>query len=86
MMQQKSFAPIFLLSFLSVILVKLEAANAQGAAAVERAVVNHGDDVVRAAPGILATIMALFTENPLLSIIVVIVVLVVVGKALSQAS
>lgn len=76
---------MFLVSFLSVILFKLEAANAQASAI--KAIRTNADDVVKNAPSILAVIMAL-TENPVLvlRIVLVVIILFIAGKILSQAS
>ncbi|MEZ2279284.1 MAG: hypothetical protein ACBR12_20475 [Microcoleus sp.] len=84
-MKHKFFAPMFLVSFLSVILFKLEAANAQASAI--KAIRTNADDVVKNAPSILAVIMAL-TENPVLvlRIVLVVIILFIAGKILSQAS
>ncbi|XZN96756.1 MAG: hypothetical protein ACM65K_00090 [Microcoleus sp.] len=86
-MKHKFFAPMFLVSFLSVILFKLEAANAQASAI--KAIRTNADDVVKNAPNILAFIMALI-EYPVLRIVLVVIflfiILFIVGKILSQAS
>lgn len=74
---------MFLVSFLSVILFKLEAANAQSSAI--KAIQTNADDVVKNAPRILAVIMALI-EYPVLRIVLVVIFLFIVGKILSQAS
>lgn len=78
---------MFLVSFLSVILFKLEAANAQASAI--KAIRTNADDVVKNAPNILAFIMALI-EYPVLRIVLVVIflfiILFIVGKILSQAS
>ncbi|WP_341736040.1 hypothetical protein [Microcoleus sp. CAWBG640] len=83
-MKHKFFAPMFLVSFLSVILFKLEAANAQSSAI--KAIQTNADDVVKNAPSILAFIMALFTQNPVLGIVLVVIILFIAGNILSQAS
>jgi hypothetical protein len=84
-MQRKSFTPVFLMSLFSVTLFKVAAANAQAAPAI-RAIERNGDDVVRSAPGILAALMALFTQNPVLAVAIVVIILFILGKFFSQAS
>jgi hypothetical protein len=71
--KSKIFPVTFLGGFTFALLLKAGMVNAQAPAV--RAITNNADDIGRAAPGITAAIMAMFTQNPLLAIFVVIVIL-----------
>lgn len=70
---------LFPASFALVLLSHLERVNAIGASALDD-IVRNGDEVVKHAPKVVTGIVALFTANPLLTIAIVVIALLVIGK------
>lgn len=73
-MKRKTFTAMFFIGLASVLLLKLEAVNAQNAAT--RAIQNNGDEVVKHAPEIGGGIIALLTQNPVIILVFFVVILI----------
>ena len=69
-MQRQPFAPMFFLGLASVLLLNLEAVYAQSSAV--RTVANNGDDFFKILATVGAGFMTLLTENPLLTLTILI--------------